>query len=75
MGHQVIVQVECYSGSAYGERPQALIWKGRHVRVEEVLDTRQNPNGKAFTLLLAGAMQIELEYDQAKEVWTANGLT
>lgn len=75
MGNQVTVQVECYSGSAYGERPQALLWKGRRVLVEDVLDTRQTPNGKAFTLLLAGAVQIELEYDQAEDSWKASGLT
>ncbi len=70
-----MVQVECYSGSVYGERPQALLWKGRRVLVEDVLDTRQTPNGKAFTLLLAGAVQIELEYDQAEDSWKASGLT
>jgi hypothetical protein len=74
MGDQVVA-VECYSGAAYGERPQALVWKDRRVRVENVLDARQTPTGKAFTLLLQDGQQIELSYDQANDVWTTNGLT
>lgn len=75
MGDQVVVAVECYSGSAYAQRPQVVIWQGTRLQVAKVLDTRQTPTGKAFTLLLANEKQIDLCYDQTNDVWTSNGLT
>jgi len=52
-----------------------VIWQGTRLQVAKVLDTRQTPTGKAFTLLLANEKQIDLCYDQANDVWTSNGLT
>lgn len=75
MGDQVVVAVECYSGSAYGERPQVITWQRDRLQVVNVLETHQTPNGKAFKLLLEDGQQIDLNYDQANDVWTAHGLT
>lgn len=75
MGDQVSVTVECYSGAAYGERPQAVTYKNVRRAVREILDVRQTPNGSSFRVLLDSGEEIHLNYDQALDVWTAHGLT
>lgn len=75
MGDKVAVVVECYSGSAYGERPRALLWQGKRRTIQTILDARQTPTGRAFSVQLEDNTQLEIEYDQARDIWTADGLT
>ena len=42
------VQVRCYAGRRYAERPLAFIWREEEIAVEEVLAEWREPAGPAF---------------------------
>jgi hypothetical protein len=75
MGDQVTVQVECYSGSAYAERPEALFWQGTRIKILKILKTWRTPDGKAFTVELETGSVATLFYNEQIDTWTTSALT
>jgi hypothetical protein len=62
------VQVRCYSGHRYGERPQAFFWQGQEVAVEEVLAEWREPAGPAFRVR-TGQGGFVLAYEERGDRW------
>jgi hypothetical protein len=62
--------VECYSGTAYAERPVALSWEGTRLEVSEVLNSWQTPAGKAFRVCTTDGRAFELAYDEFADRWS-----
>lgn len=75
MGDQVTVQVECYSGAAYAERPEVLCWKESRIQILKVLKTWRTPDAKVFTVVLETGIEVTLYYNEHADLWTATGLT
>jgi len=73
MGDQV-VKVECYSGSAYAERPTALVIGRQRIAVKRCLQSARTPQGKAFTILLNNDLIVKLDYCEKDDRWNATGL-
>ena len=65
-------QVECYSGSEYAEYPRAFDWQGQRLEVEEVLQRRRTPSGKAFRVQVADGQVFDLFYDEMSQAWLAD---
>jgi hypothetical protein len=59
--------VECYSGSAYGERPMALTWQGRRYSIREILSQGRTPLVKWFRIQTDAGDLFELSYNEAAE--------
>jgi hypothetical protein len=62
-------EVECHSGSAYGERPIAFHWQGHRIAVEKILARWRSPHGPAFRLLGSDGESYELHYAEANQEW------
>jgi hypothetical protein len=72
MGDQ-IVEVDCYSGSTYAERPQAVIWHGKRIPIKRCLQSQQTPRGKLFDVLLEDDRIVRLLYLINEEHWIVSG--
>lgn len=73
MGDQV-VDVECYSGASYAERPLVLFWRGERYPVSSVLSSQVTPGGKRFDVELENGWTVSLIYRSQIDQWTASGL-
>jgi hypothetical protein len=67
----VIVSVECYSGSAYAERPTAFIWEGIRLEIGAILNRWRTPVGNVFRVQTIDGLEFELAYDEGVDRWTA----
>jgi hypothetical protein len=73
MGDQV-VEVACYSGSSYAERPQKLFWQGNEFQITRWLRSQQIPAGRSFDVILENGWTIQLKYLYNENHWIASSL-
>jgi aminotransferase len=66
----VSLQVECYSGHTFAQRPTAFVWRGRRYQVEHVLKQWRSPQGPGFQLVTSGGEPFELIYDETHDRWS-----
>jgi hypothetical protein len=64
--------VECYSGSRYGERPQALYWLGERLEIEKIEIRERRPQGWYFRVLTRSGQIFDLLFDESKDSWEIN---
>jgi len=65
------VQVTCYSGHTYAERPKSFIWEGMEYRVKKVEKEWQEPGEKHFRIITEDDRMFELCYYEASDRWLA----
>lgn len=75
MGGTLVVEVECYSGSGYANRPQAIRTESERLLIEKVLSEARIPQGKRFSVRLEDGRLVDLEYLEVQDLWKATGLT
>ena len=75
MGGALVVEVECYSGSGYANRPQAIRIGSRRLLIEKTLSEARTPQGKRFNVRLEDGRLVDLDYLEAQDLWKATGLT
>ena len=63
------VEVECYSGYAYPERPRAIIWRSERHVVRSLLRTWRGTEGPHFELIMENGSRQELYYNQREDQW------
>ncbi len=63
------VEVKCYSGSKYAERPQSFRWQREEYKVFGIEDEWQEPGKKYFRVLTADEKLFELCYNEAHDKW------
>jgi hypothetical protein len=63
----MIDNVECYSGSAYDERPMALTWQGKRYTIRKILSQGRTPLVKWFQVQIDAGDLFELSYNEAAE--------
>jgi len=64
------VNVECYSGGRFAERPVAFTWRGERFSVEAVERAWRTPDGLAFVVHVADGRRFKLVYTIASDQWT-----
>ena len=69
--HYIPVQVTCYSGRTYADRPGSFIWEGVEVRVKNVERTWQEPGKKSFRVRTEDDRTFELCYHEGGDRWSA----
>ncbi len=60
------VQVECYAGFRYPERPRIIVWHGERLEVTTVERRSRTPSGLVFRVRTADGRRFFLEYDEGK---------
>lgn len=65
------VQVQCYSGSTYAERPRRVAWQGQWRDVLEILNRWRTPAGPGFQVLVEPQLLLTLQYHEQADYWTA----
>jgi hypothetical protein len=66
-----LVQVVCYSGHTYAERPVSLIWEGVEHRVEEIEKEWQSPGARLFQVRTKDGRLFVLSYNERGDEWSA----
>jgi len=64
------IQVECYAGFRYPERPRIVVWRGERLAITTVEQQSRTPSGLVFQVRTAGGRRFVLAYDEEKEEWT-----
>ena len=70
------IQVTCYSGRSYADRPASFIWKGEQYEVNEVEKEWLEPRQKHFIVRATtkkgerGEKQFDICYDEQEDSWT-----
>ena len=65
------VQVSCYSGHTYAERPESLIWQGLEHRVKQVEKEWQEPGARLFKVVTEDNRIFILSYNERGDEWSA----
>jgi len=63
------IQVCCYSGHTYAQRPVSFTTDEREYRVQEVLRTWREPGRALFRVATEEGLAFTLEYDEAGDSW------
>jgi hypothetical protein len=66
-----LVEVACYAGSRYPERPQRVTWRGREHEVLAVEREWQEPGRRCYLVRLEGDRLLRLCYHERNDRWTA----
>ena len=69
------IQVQCYSGQSYAERPASFIYQDTLYEIGDIKKDWLEPKEKHFIVLASsktgevGKKQFELLYDERKDTW------
>jgi hypothetical protein len=62
-------QVECHSGTTYGERPVALYWEGERLLIVEIEARWRFSDGRRFRVRVEDDRIFMLYYIEQAEEW------
>jgi len=65
------VQVKCYSGHKYVERPLSLVWEGAEIMVREIEKEWQSPGARLFQVRAEDGRVFVLSYNERYDEWSA----
>jgi len=68
------LEVRCYSGHTYAERPESLRWQGVEYLVEEIEEAWQESGKRCFRVLTSDNKRFKLCYNETKEQWSLTEL-
>ena len=66
-----MVDVACYAGSRYPQRPLRVTWRGAERDVLAVEREWQEPRRRCYLVRLEGDRLLRLSYYERNERWTA----
>ena len=66
-----LVEVACYAGSRYPERPQRVTWRDADHEVLAVEREWQEPHRRCYLVRLEGDVLLRLCYHERHHRWTA----
>ncbi|MFC2018420.1 hypothetical protein ACFLU4_00470 [Chloroflexota bacterium] len=69
------LEVNCYSGHTYAERPLSFTWRGTTREVKEIEKEWLEPGEKHFRIRTRGNKSCQLCYNDGTEEWSLSGLT
>jgi hypothetical protein len=63
------VNVECYSGYKYGERPKAIELQGKRIPILKIIKQWQSKTGPCFIVETSDQQSFELHYYELQGNW------
>ena len=69
------IQVQCYSGRTYAERPDSFLWQGEEHKVQSLEKEWREPGEKHFLVHTEDNNFFEICYNEQKDEWTLGGAT
>ena len=64
------LEVRCYSGHTYAERPESFRWQGVEHLIEEIEEAWQEPGKRCFTVRTGDKKRFRLCYNKTKKQWS-----
>ena len=64
------LEVKCYSGHTYAERPGSFIWQGREYEIEEIEKAWREPGERYFRVSTRDNKLFQLCYNEADKKWS-----
>ncbi len=68
------LEVRCYSGHTYAERPESFRWQDVEYQVQEIEGTWQEPGKRCFRVRVGGNKRFKLCYNVAEGRWSLTEL-
>jgi len=68
------LEVKCYSGHTYAERPKSFEWEGKEYEVAKIEKEWQEPNERHFQVRTGDNKLFRLCYNEAEERWSLTEL-
>ncbi|MFC1904284.1 hypothetical protein ACFLXT_00750 [Chloroflexota bacterium] len=65
------LEVNCYSGHTYAERPKSFWWEGVEYEIEEIERAWQEPGERRFQVRTGDNKLFQLCYNKTKDQWSA----
>ena len=66
MAYEQEVQVQCYSGRSYADRPASFVWQDKHYKVKDIEKEWLEPGKKHFVVITRGGERGECEKDEKR---------
>jgi hypothetical protein len=64
------IEVKCYSGYTYAQRPISFTWHGRDYEVDDIEKEWLVPGGRWFLVKTEGSKYFKLCYNEAQDEWS-----
>jgi hypothetical protein len=70
------IQVTCYSGRSYADRPASFVWQGKRYEVNEIEKEWLEPRQKHFIVRATGEKgekgekRFDICYDEREDSWS-----
>ncbi len=68
------IEVTCYSGHTYAERPTSFLWEGIEYDVEEIEKEWLEPGQRYFRVCTTDSKLFRLWYDETERNWSLTEL-
>jgi hypothetical protein len=68
------LEVNCYSGQTYAERPKSFIWEGIEYEVEEIEKEWREPQERHFQVRTRDNKLFQLCYNESQDQWSLTEL-
>lgn len=68
------IEVRCYSGQTYAERPESFRWKGAEYQVTRIEKSWKEPGEKYFQVGTGDNKRFQLCYNVANDKWSVTAL-
>ena len=68
------LEVNCYSGHTYAERPESFVWEGLKYEVEEIERAWQEPGERYFQVKTRDNKLFKLCYNETEDQWSLTEL-
>jgi hypothetical protein len=64
------LEVGCYSGHTYAERPQSFVWRGEPYEITKVEKAWQEPGRRCFQVSTGDNKLFQLCYNEVQRQWS-----
>ena len=64
------IEVKCYSGYTYAQRPISFILQGKEYQVENIEEERRGPGERWFAVKTGDNKYFKLCYNEAQDEWS-----
>ncbi len=69
MSEEQLLEVNCYSGHIYAERPESFIWQDKENRIMRIDNEWLEPGEKYFCVTTEDENVFKLCYNEAQDRW------